>query len=236
MSLYDRNYAQDRSFAAEQSESTLIAFIKQTYKFFAGSLLFGTIGAYIALPFAPSITGGMMLGIFVLEIALLIGLIFLRDKPIVNLILLFGFTFMTGVALVPLLYSVLALPAGVSIVAQALLGTTIVFGIMSFYAVKTRRDLSSWGKILFIALIGVVISSLINFVAGAFFGFAQAGLVSVVISGISIILFSLYIAYDTQNIIRGNYDSPIMAAIALYLDVYNIFVSLLNILGYANRD
>lgn len=234
MALYDRNYTQDVG-VERVSENALVSFVKETYKFFAASLLFGTIGAYIAL-LAPNITGGAMLGIFVLEIISLIALIFLKDKPVINVILLFTFTFLTGVALVPLLYSVLSLPAGVSIVAQALLGTTIVFGIMSLYAIKTKSDLSSWGKILFIALIGIVVASLINLVAGVFFGFQNAGLVSVVISGFATIIFTLYIAYDTQNIIRGRYDSPIMAAISLYLDVYNLFVSLLNILGYANRE
>ncbi len=236
MALYDRNYTSEAGFAAERSENALVSFVKETYKFFAGSLLFGTIGAYLAMPFAPSITGGAMFGIFVLEIISLIALIFLKDKPVINVFLLFAFTFLTGVALVPLLYSVLALPAGVSIVAQALLGTTIVFGIMSLFAIKTRSDLSNWGKVLFFALIGIIVASLINLVAVYFFGFAQAGLVSVIISGVATIVFSLYIAYDTQNIIRGRYESPIMAAISLYLDVYNLFVSLLNILGYVNRE
>lgn len=236
MSLYDRNYASSAEVSSSRSDSALVSFIKQTYKFFAGSLLFATIGAYLAMPFAPSLSGGIMFGIFALEIITLIALIFMREKPVVNVILLFVFTTLTGIALVPLLYSVLALPAGVSIVAQALLGTTIVFGIMSLYAIKTKRDLQSWGKLLFICLIGIVVASLINFVAGYFFGFAQAGLVSVVISGFAVILFSAYIAFDTQNIIRGHYDSPIMAAISLYLDVYNLFVSLLNILGYINRE
>ncbi|RDU65658.1 Bax inhibitor-1/YccA family protein [Helicobacter sp. MIT 14-3879] len=236
MALYDRNYTSDIGFEAERSENALVGFVKQTYKFFAASLFFGTIGAYIAMPFAPILAGGAMFGIFILEIALLFGLIFLKDKPIVNLILLFSFTFVTGVALVPLLANVLSLPAGVSIVAQALLGTTIVFGIMSLYAIKTKSDLSNWGKILFLALIGIIVASLINLAAAYFFGFGNAGLISVVISGIATIIFSMYIAYDTQNIIRGRYDSPIMAAISLYLDVYGLFVHLLNILGYVNKD
>lgn len=236
MALYDRNYTQDIGYEAERSENALVSFIKETYKFFAASLLFATIGAYIAMPFAQILTGGVMFGIFLAEIASLLALIFLKSRPVVNVFLLFIFTFLTGVALVPLLYSVLALPAGVSIVAQALLGTTIVFGIMSLYAIKTKSDLSNWGKVLFFALIGIIVASLINAIASYLFGFQQAGLVSVAISGVCVVVFSLYIAFDTQNIIRGRYDSPILAAICLYLDVYNIFVSLLNILGYANRD
>ena len=51
-----------------------------------------------------------------------------------------------------------------------------------------------------------------------------------------VLIFSLYIAYDTQNIVRGRYDNPIMAAISLYLDVLNIFTALLQILGLSNKD
>ena len=79
MALYDRNYTQDVG-VERVSENALVSFVKETYKFFAASLLFGTIGAYIALPFAPNITGGAMLGIFVLEIISLIALIFLKTN------------------------------------------------------------------------------------------------------------------------------------------------------------
>lgn len=229
MSLYDRNYTRDSVIEKEYSENTLVNFVKQTYKFFGASLLFATIGAYIGMGFAHLITQGVYIGIFVLEIALLIGLIFLKEKPVINVIMLFSFTFVTGVALVPLLASILQLPSGVNIVAQALLMTTIIFGVMSFFALKTKKDLASMGKMLFIALIVIVIASLVNLFLGN-------PILQVAIAGVGAILFSVYIAYDTQNIIRGRYDSPIMAAISLYLDVYNLFVSLLQILGIFNRE
>ena len=230
MSLYDRNYSRDISYS-QVNENTLVNFVKQTYKFFGASLLFATIGAYIGMGFSNYLANsGAMLGIFILEIALLFGLIFMKEKPMVNVILLFAFTFVTGIALVPLLSRVLSLPNGESIVAQALLMTTIVFGVMSFFAIKTTKDLANMGKMLFVSLIVIVIASLINLFLGN-------PLLQVMIAGAGAIIFSLYIAYDTQNIIRGRYDSPIMAAIALYLDVYNLFVSLLQILGiFSNRD
>ncbi|RAX55205.1 hypothetical protein CCY99_00465 [Helicobacter sp. 16-1353] len=229
MSLYDRNYTRDTAIETEYSENTLVNFVKQTYKFFGASLLFATIGAYIGMGFAQYITKGVFIGIFVLEIALLFGLIFLKDKPIVNVIMLFSFTFVTGVALVPLLAGILQLPNGAGIVSQALLMTTIIFGVMSFFALKTKKDLASMGKMLFIALIVVVIASVVNLFLGS-------PLLQVIIAGVGAILFSIYIAYDTQNIIRGRYDSPIMAAISLYLDVYNLFISLLQILGIFSRE
>lgn len=229
MSLYDRNYTRDAAIEREASENTLVNFVKQTYKFFGASLLFATIGAYLGMGFAEYITQGVFIGIFVLEIALLFGLIFLKSKPVINVIMLFLFTFVTGVALVPLLASVLKLPSGVNIVAQALLMTTIIFGVMSFFALKTKKDLASMGKILFVSLIVVVIASVVNIFLGN-------PLLQVAIAGVAAILFSAYIAFDTQNIIRGRYDSPIMAAISLYLDVYNLFIALLQILGIFSRE
>lgn len=229
MSLYDRNYAGDIAYS-RADDNALVSFVKQTYKFFGASLLFAAIGAYIGMGFVQYMTPGVRIGIFILEIALIFGLVFLKDRPVVNIVLLFSFTFVTGVALVPLLTSVLNLANGARIVAQALLMTAVVFGAMSLFALKTRKDLANMGKMLFIALIVIVIASLINLFLGS-------PLVQVLIAGAGVIIFSLYIAFDTQNIIRGRYDSPIMAAISLYLDVYNLFVSLLQILGiFGNRD
>lgn len=228
MSLYDRNYTRDTDIAIEASENALVNFVKQTYKFFAASVLFATIGAYIGMGFVSYMTMPVFIGLVVAEFILLFGLMFLKSKPVVNVILLFAFTFVTGVTLVPLLARVLGLAGGASIVTQALLMTTIIFGVMSFFALKTTKDLANMGKILFVALIVIVIASLINLFLGN-------PLIQVIISAVGAILFSLYIAYDTQNIIRGRYDSPIMAAISLYLDVLNLFISLLQLLSL-NRE
>jgi len=235
MALYDRNYlgasANDASFeeVGARSEGALVAFVKQTYQLFAGSLLAATVGAYIGLGMASAIASWYW-GLVILEFALLFGLYFLKDKPGINLALLFGFTFISGLTLTPILSKVLGMPGGASIVAQAFLLTTAIFGVMSIFALKTKKDLASMGKMLFIALIVVVIGSLINIFLGS-------PILQVAIAAIGAILFSLFIAYDTQNIVRGLYDSPIMAAIALYLDFLNLFVSLLQLLGiFGNRD
>ncbi len=141
--------------------------------------------------------------------------------------MLFGFTFVTGLTLTPILSRILGMPGGASIVAQAFLLTTAIFGIMSIFALRTTKDLANMGKMLFIALIVVVIGSLINLFLGS-------PILQVIIAGVGAILFSLFIAYDTQNILRGLYDSPVMAAVSLYLDFLNLFVSLLQILGIFN--
>ncbi|WP_033741217.1 Bax inhibitor-1/YccA family protein [Helicobacter pylori] len=229
MALYDR--ADSRNAYAENSllhESELVSFVKTTYKFFAGSLLLATIGALLGLMNFQAVVQYKWV-FFIAEIAALFGLMFSKSKPGLNLFMLFAFTSLSGVTLVPLLGMVIA-KAGLGAIWQALGMTTIVFGLMSVYALKTKNDLANMGKMLFIALIVVVVCSLINLFLGS-------PMFQVVIAGASAILFSLYIAYDTQNIIKGMYDSPIDAAVSLYLDFLNVFISILQIIGiFSDRD
>lgn len=229
MALYDR--ANSRNAYAEDSllhESELVSFVKTTYKFFAGSLLLATIGALLGLMNFQTVVQYKWV-FFIAEIAALFGLMFSKSKPGLNLFMLFAFTSLSGVTLVPLLGMVIA-KAGLGAIWQALGMTTIVFGLMSVYALKTKNDLANMGKMLFIALIVVVVCSLINLFLGS-------PMFQVVIAGASAILFSLYIAYDTQNIVKGMYDSPIDAAVELYLDFLNVFISILQIIGiFSDRD
>ncbi|GAA9248146.1 Bax inhibitor-1/YccA family protein [Helicobacter pylori] len=229
MALYDR--ANSRNAYAENSllhESELVGFVKKTYKFFAGSLLLATIGALLGLMNFQAVVQYKWV-FFIAEIAALFGLMFSKSKPGLNLFMLFAFTSLSGVTLVPLLGMVIA-KAGLGAIWQALGMTTIVFGLMSVYALKTKNDLANMGKMLFIALIVVLVCSLINLFLGS-------PMFQVVIAGASTILFSLYIAYDTQNIVKGMYDSPIDAAVDLYLDFLNVFISILQIIGiFSDRD
>ncbi len=229
MALYDR--ANSHNAYAENSllhESELVSFVKTTYKFFAGSLLLATIGALLGLMNFQAVVQYKWV-FFIAEIVALFGLMFSKSKPGLNLFMLFAFTSLSGVTLVPLLGMVIA-KAGLGAIWQALGMTTIVFGLMSVYALKTKNDLANMGKMLFIALIVVLVCSLINLFLGS-------PMFQVVIAGASAILFSLYIAYDTQNIVKGMYDSPIDAAVSLYLDFLNVFISILQIIGiFSDRD
>lgn len=232
MSLYDRDLARSKELSSEQS-SALSSFIKQTYQLFAASLLAGAAGAYVGVVSLVPLfaTLGMASPFIILGIALVLFFAMraaLHKSPL-NLILLFGFTFVLGLGLTPLLYSVLALQSGGIIVAQAFALTAVAFGALSIFAMNTKKDFTTMGKMLFITLIVVICASLINI-------FTQSPVFALVISSISAILFSFYILYDTQNIIRGNYTHPIEGAVALYLDFINLFASLLQILGLTNRD
>ena len=223
MGLYDREYAQSHATHshATDSDSSLVAFIKDTYKLFGASMLAGAAGAYVGLGFAAQIHS-MHLGLFILEIALLIGLFVFKRKTGLNLVLLFAFTFMTGITIAPLLS--IAITVDPAIVGNAFAMTAFIFGGMSLFAIKTPTDFTTYTKPLMIALIVVVVFSLVN----AFI--FQNPLMGIIISGVVVMLFSVLIVYDTQNIIKGNYEHPIDGAIALYLDFLNIFTSLLHLL------
>ncbi|ECT4085196.1 TPA: Bax inhibitor-1/YccA family protein [Campylobacter jejuni] len=229
MSLYDRDYSRSKEFENTRS-SELSIFIKQTYQLFAASLLAATVGAYVGIFALASffIQSQVTFWIlFAVEIGLLFALQWKKRESPLNLVLLFGFTFCSGLTLTPLLISVLALPAGGIIIAQAFALTTVAFAGLSVLAMNTKKDFTVMGKALFIVLIVIVAASLLNL-------FFQSSIVNLAISAVAAILFSFYILYDTQNIIRGNYETPIEGAVALYLDFVNLFVSLLNILRSFN--
>ncbi|MGG7073659.1 Bax inhibitor-1/YccA family protein [Campylobacter sp. 9BO] len=233
MSLYNRNYSsQQESVEQSYQQSSLSAFIKQTYQLFAASLVAASAGAYIGI---YSLSGFfaqnkfMLWGLVIVELALLFGLMAAKRKAGLNLVLLFAFTFISGLTLTPLLSAILSMPSGASIVAQAFTLTAVAFGGLSIFAMNTKRDFTTMGKMLFIALIIVIVASIINI-------FMHSPIMQLVISSVAAILFSAYILYDTQNIIRGNYETPVEGAVALYLDFVNLFTSLLQILGIFGRD
>ena len=245
MGLYDRNRAlnsvenaqnmqnsQNADFGASYDDfrtenvatSSRSVFIKQTYQLLAASLLAATAGAYIGTYVVKSFSWMLL----ILELGLLFGLFMSKKNPTLALVMLFGFTFVSGLTLGPVFNTYIGAGMG-SVVVQAFLLTTVAFGGLSIFAMNTKRDFSVMGKFLFIALIVVVVASLINI-------FVQSSIASLAISSVCAILFSAYILYDTQMIIRGGYDSPVLAAVALYLDILNLFVSLLNILGALNNN
>ncbi len=232
MSLYDRNYASssEHEVAGEYSQSALSTFIKQTYQLFAASLLAASVGAYVGLysSLGATVAGNYWLFV-ILELGLLVGLMFAKRKAGLNLILLFAFTFISGLTLTPILGRTFAMPGGAAIVAQAFTLTTVAFGGLSVFAMNTKRDFTTWGKMLFITLIVLFVAMLLNL-------FFKSPIFQVALSCVSAVLFSAYILYDTQNIIRGNYETPIEGAVDLYLDFLNLFVSLLRILGFFNSD
>ena len=235
MDLYKRDSSQTGAFQANQDmysqrdENVSVSFVKSTYQLFAASLLAGTVGAYVGVGMAGFVQSWFW-GFIILEIALLVGLHFVKKVAGLNLAVLFAFTFISGLTIGPLLAKTLGMAGGANIVASTFLMTTVIFGSLSVFAMNTTRDFTILGKPLFITLIVIVVVSLLNVLI------FRSPILQVGIAGLSTLLFSIFILFDTQNIIKGNYETPIDGAIALYLDFFNLFVSLLQIFGFINSS
>ena len=225
---YSRGYEEEAYGSSTQAPTDIRAFLKSTYQLFASSLLAASAGAYIGLGMLSTIASWYW-GLVILEFALLFALYAVKDKPGINLAVLFGFTFISGLTITPLLGSIFAMPGGAAIVAQAFLMTSVAFGGISMFALTTKKDYSFMGKMLFIAVIILVVASLANI-------FFQSPMLQLAVASIGALVFSAFILYDTQQIVQGGFSTPIEAAIALYIDFLNLFVSLLQILGFLNSD
>jgi FtsH-binding integral membrane protein len=122
-----------------------------------------------------------------------------------------------------MLQMALQMKNGVQLVGLAAGGTGVIFLSLAGFATVTRKDFSFLGKFLFIGLILLVIAMLANM-------FFQVPVAALTISAVAVLIFSGYILYDVSRIINGGETNYIMATLALYLDIYNIFVNLLAIL------
>jgi modulator of FtsH protease len=228
MALYDRDYASTQEMHYVQ-ESASVEFMKKTYQLLAASMIAAAAGAYVTLPYAMAV---MQYKWFIFGAELLIlffGLGMSRGKPGLNLAMLFLFTFLSGVSLVPLLATLIGMGNG-AVIGNAFLMTSVLFGSLSLFAINSKSDFSSWGKPLFITLIVVLVASLVNYF------FLQSSMMHIIITAGILVLFSLFTIYDTQNIANGAYDSPVDAAVSLYIDFLNMFTTLLQILGIFGSD
>ena len=146
--------------------------------------------------------------------------------------LLLGFTFFMGLMLSRMLGFVLGLANGASLIALAFGGTSIIFVSMATLASSIKRDLSGMGKFLFVGVIMLLLASFANI-------FLHLPAMMIAISLIAIAIFSAYMLYDVNRIVTGGETNYITATLALYLDVYNVFVNLLSLLsiftGGSNR-
>ena len=149
-----------------------------------------------------------------------------KDSDLLSLFLLYVYAGVTGLVLAPIASIYLANAAGQSIIFKAAGSAGATFGAAAIYGWTTKKDLSSWGSILFMAVLGLIISSLINMV------WLQSSLSDLVISGISVLVFTAFTAYDL-NIAKNNRFNQTSGQIALglYLNFLNLFLAFLRLFG-----
>src|SRR5690606_3463282 len=128
-----------------------------------------------------------------------------------------------------ILSAYLSLPNGHAIVMQALGGTAAIFLGLSAYALTSRKDFSFMGGFLMVGI-------LVAFLAGLGAIFFEIPGLSLAVSAMFVLLMSGLILYETSNIIHGGETNYIMATVTLYVSIYNLFTSLLHLLGVFNSD
>lgn len=203
------------------------AVLRNTYWLLALTMLPTIVGAWVGMQLnffaffkaspimAPLVMLGVMMGSLFLVTAL--------RNSVWGVVALFGFTFIAGVALTPILTVALNLRNGGQLIGLAGAMTAVIFFSLAAVATITKKDFSFMGKFLFVGLILLIVAMIANI-------FLQIPAFSVALSAIAVLIFSAYILYDVSRIVHGGETNYVMATMGLYLNIYNLFTSLLHIL------
>jgi modulator of FtsH protease len=200
--------------------------LRNTYALLALSMVPTVLGALVGLQLNFSFLAGSPVMAFLLFLGVAWGFMWGIEKNKnsgVGVALLLGFTFFMGLMLSRILQVALGFSNGGTLIAMAAGGTGAIFFALAGVASTTKRDLSGLSKFLFAGLILVLVAALAN----AFF---QIPALALAISAIAVVLFSAYILFDINRIVQGGETNYVTATLAVYLDIYNVFVSLLNLL------
>ena len=200
--------------------------LRNTYWLLALSLLPTVLGAWlgVATGITASLRGGMGLIVFMVGA---FGFMYAIEKTkhsALGVGVLLAFTFFMGLMLSRLIGTVLGFKNGSELIMTAFAGTAGVFFVMASLASVIKRDLSGMGKWLMVGAVVLMVGAVINVFEGS-----TAGMMA--ISMLAIGIFSAYMLYDIKQIIDGGETNYISATLALYLDIFNVFQSLLALLG-----
>ena len=200
--------------------------LRNTYWLLALSLLPTVLGAWIgvATGITQSLRGGLGLIVFM---GGAFGFMYAIEKTkhsAAGVPVLLAFTFFMGLMLSRMIGMVLGFSNGAELIMTAFAGTAGVFFVMASVASVVKRDLSGMGKWLFVGAMVLIVGSVVNIFIGS-----TAGMMAISVAAIGI--FSAYMLYDLKRILDGGETNYISATLALYLDIFNVFQSLLALLG-----
>jgi len=211
------------------SQSAVLAnnkVIRNTYTLLSMTLLFSGLTAGVSMMLNLPHPG------LLLTLAGYFGLLFLTAKfrdSAMGIAFVFALTGFMGYTLGPILNSYLALPNGGQIVMNAMGGTGAIFLGLSGYALTSRKNFSFMGGFLMVGI-------LVAFMAGLGAIFFEMPALSLAVSAMFVLLMSGLILYETSNIIHGGETNYIMATVTLYVSIFNLFTSLLHLLGFMSGD
>ena len=200
--------------------------LRNTYWLLALSMIPTVLGAWIgvATGIAAAMTPGISLMVFLIGAFGLMFAIERTKNSAAGVPVLLAFTFFMGLMLSRLIGAVLGLANGASLIMMAFAGTGVVFFGMATLSTVIKRDLSSLGKWLFIGVIMLLVAGIANV-------FIQSGPLMITLSVLAIGIFSLFILHDLKRVRDGEETNYITATLGVYLSLYNVFQSLLALLG-----
>lgn len=202
--------------------------LKNTYLLLSATFLFSALMATVStLLYMPPMTYLICIG---LSFALIWFALPRTANSASGVFVVFAITGLMGFGIGPLLNNYLAMSNGAQIVGTALGGTGVIFFALSGYALMTKKDFSFMGGFLLVGMVLVLVAALANI-------FLNISGLSLAISAIVILIMSGFILYDTSRMINqpesANY---ILMTVSLFLNIFNIFVHLLHLLGFASDD
>jgi len=201
--------------------------LRNTYWLLAISMIPTILGAWLGVQFHFTLFAGSPGLGFIAFMAIAFGFFFAIEKTKnsgLGVALLLAFTFFMGLMLSRMIGQILGFANGASLIMLAFGGTAMIFGVMATVATVSRRDFSGLGKWLFAGVLVILLAGVANI-------FLHLPALYLVVSVLAIAIFSAYILFDVQQVINGGETNYISATLKIYLDVYNIFVNLLALLG-----
>jgi modulator of FtsH protease len=201
--------------------------IRNTYTLLSMTLAFSAVMAVVSMMLPMG--RGVSLLCFAGAFALMWFVLPRTANSSAGIGVVFGITGLLGFSLGPILSMYAALPNGPQVIATAFGGTAAIFLGMSGYALVSRRDFSFMGGFLFTGIIVVLLAALANI-------FLAIPALQLAVSAAIIFIMSGFILYDTGRMVNGGETNYIHATVGLYLSIFNIFVSLLQLLGIMGGD
>ncbi|MEC5405776.1 Bax inhibitor-1/YccA family protein [Paraburkholderia sp. MPAMCS5] len=225
--MNDHPYSFGRTGAVSTVE-TRNRVLRNTYWLLALSMIPTVLGAWVGLTtgftlFAATSPAMSLLAFF----AIAFGFMFAIEKTknsSAGVFVLLGFTFFMGLMLSRILGFVLGFSNGPSLIMLAFGGTGVIFASMATIATVSKRDFSGLGKWLFMGVVVLLLASVANV-------FLHLPALMLTVSVMAIVIFSAYMLFDVQRVVNGGETNYITATLAIYLDLYNVFVNLLALLG-----
>jgi modulator of FtsH protease len=200
--------------------------LRNTYWLLALSMIPTVLGAWIGVQtgvFAHMTPGMSLIVFFGGAFGLMFGVQKFKDSSI-GVFMLLGFTFFMGLMLSRMLSFVLGFSNGPTLIMLAFGGTGVIFASMATIATVSKRDFSGLSKWLFMGVIVLILASFANI-------FLHLPALMLTVSVMAIVIFSAYMLFDVQRVVNGGETNYVSATLAIYLDLYNVFVNLLAILG-----